>query len=76
MRARLLAHAAFVPCAILAYGLGAWLFFAMTDTGGENLPAGFAMVASVSLLFLTLLFHAAATVWIMIATTPHPANSS
>jgi len=54
--------------------LGAWLFFAMTDTGGENLPAGFAMVASVSLLFLTLLFHAAAAVWIMTATPPPPAN--
>lgn len=34
------------------------------------------MVASVSLLFLTLLFHAAAMVWIMTATPPHPANGS
>jgi hypothetical protein len=70
------AHAAFIPCAILVYGLGAWLFFAMTDTGGENLPAGFAMVASVSLLFLTLLFHVVAAVRIMIATAPHSANGS
>ncbi|MCA1196515.1 hypothetical protein K9B35_00900 [Sphingomonas sp. R647] len=76
IRGRLLAHAAFVPCAIFVYGMGAWLFFAMTDTGGENLPAGFAMVASVSLLFLTLLFHAAAIVWIMTARPPHPANGT
>jgi len=73
-RTRLLAHAAFVPCAILVYGLSSWLFFGMTDTGGENLPAEFAMVASGVLLLVTLLFHAAATVWIMVATAPHPAN--
>lgn len=76
IRARLLTHAVFIPCAIIGYGVGAWLFFMMTDAEGENLPAGFAMVASVGLLFLALLFHAAATFWIMMAAPPHPANGS